>query len=103
MKLTAAEVERFYAIWKPLILFVNRRLRLVPEMLSPDFDEPWDANQFVKIRDAMWADDSLREAFIAENSAGLSAEDLALVESWKHRRAGEFYLYRQLKSHTVVI
>jgi len=85
MKLTAPEVERFYAIWEPLIFFVNRRLRLVPEMLGDDFKGPWDANKFVKIRDALWADDSLRQAFIAENPAGLSAEDLALVESWKHR------------------
>src|SRR5688572_3187599 len=37
MQLAPDQVERFYAIWKPLMLHVNRRLRLVPEMLRPDF------------------------------------------------------------------
>jgi hypothetical protein len=103
MQLTAAEVEHFYAIWRPLILFVNRRLRLVPGMLSAGLAEPWNVQEVVKIRDAMWADDSLREAFVAENPAGLPAEDLAIVTSWRHRRAGEFYALRHLKKYSVFI
>lgn len=103
MQLTKAEVERFYAIWTPLILFVNRRLRLVPTMLSAGVDDPMDIREVVKIRDAMWADDSHREAFIAENPAGLPDEDLATVESWRHRRAGAFYCLRHLKKYSVFI
>ena len=103
MKLTAPEVERFYAIWKPLILFVNRRLRLVPQMLSPAFDSPWDLRHALKIRDAMWADDTVREAFIAENPAKLPAEDLTLVDSWRHRQVGSFYILRHLKKYSVFI
>jgi len=72
-----------------MMLFVNRRLRLVPAMLADDFAGPWDAGEVLPLRDALWADDSLRQAFIAENPAGLSAADLAIVESWQHRRRGE--------------
>jgi hypothetical protein len=103
MNLTAPEVERFYSVWKPLILFVNRQLRLVPAMLSIELDAPWDIREVVKIRDAMWADDSLREAFIAENPAGLAAEDLALVESWRHRQAGTFAVLRHLKKYSLFL
>ena len=31
---------------------------------------------------------SLREAFIAENPAGLPEADLAIVASWDHRKLG---------------
>lgn len=103
MQLDNQDVERFYAIWKPLILFVNRRLRLVPPMLRADFAGPWDIHKVLTIRDAMWADDSLREAFVAENPAGLSAEDLAVVQSWRHRRAGAFFVLRHLKKYSLFI
>jgi hypothetical protein len=103
MTLSDDEVERFYAIWKPLLLFVNRRLKLVPEMYDADPDDSWDIRKVRILRDAMWADDSLRAAYIAENPAGLSAADLAMVESWKYRRAGKFFILRHLKSHSVLI
>jgi hypothetical protein len=103
MQLDTQEVERFYAIWKPLILFVNRRLRLAPRMLSADFAGPWDIHEVMRIRDAMWADDSLRDAFVAEDPAGLSADDLAVVQSWTHRRAGTFFVLRHLKKYSLFI
>jgi hypothetical protein len=103
VQLNPEEVRRFYAIWQPLILFVNRRLRLVPSMLRPGFDDLWNPNEVKKIRDAMWADDTLREAFVAENPAALSPEDLAIVDAWKYRKAGKFFLVKHLKKYTVLI
>ena len=103
MQLNPEEVRRFYALWHPLMLFVNRRLRLVPFMLRLDFDGPWDASEVKKIRDAMWADDSLREAFVAENPAALSPDDLAIVDAWKYRKAGKFFLVKHLKKYSVLV
>ena len=103
MQLRPEEVERFYAIWKPLLLFVNRRLRLVRAMLRPDFAGPWDIRKVKKTRDALWADDSLREAFIAENPAGLPPEDLAVVDGWKHRKAGNFFVFKHLKRYSILV
>jgi hypothetical protein len=103
MRLPPDQVERFYAIWKPLIFYVNQKLKVEPDMLQVTLDEPWDARKLAPIRDALWANDPLREAFIAENPASLSAADLALVESWKHRVAGTFYIFRHLKKHSLLI
>jgi hypothetical protein len=106
MQLPPEQVERFYAIWKPLLLFVNRQRQLVPSMLGAapsDPSEPWEVSNVAKIRDALWADDSLREAFIAQNPAGLSPADLAIVASWQYRRAGSFYVFRHLKKHSIFI
>ena len=57
----------------------------------------------VPVRTALWEDDLLREAFIAENPAGLSQHDLALIESWKHRVSDNFFIFRHLKKHTIFI
>jgi hypothetical protein len=103
MQLPAPEIERFYGIWMPLLLFVNQRLQLVPGMQPVEVGGPWNAADAVKVRDALWADDSLREAFLADNPEGLSAADLAVVESWRHRRSGAFYVLRHLKKHSLFI
>jgi hypothetical protein len=103
VQLNPEEVRRFYAIWQPLILFVNRRLRLAPSMLRSGFDGLWEPSEVKRIRDAMWADDSLREAFVAENPATLSAEDLAIVDAWKYRKAGKFFLVKHLKKYSVLV
>jgi hypothetical protein len=103
MTLPPEQVDRFYAIWKPLIRFVNRRLRVEPGMLSARDDVPWDPRPVLAIREALWANDPVREAFIAENPAGLPAADLAIVESWRHRVAGTFCVYRHLKKHSILI
>lgn len=103
MQLNETEVERFYGIWKPLLLFVNRRLRLVPDMLDPQFAGPWHIDKAMTLRDALWADDTLREAFVAENPAGLSSDDLGIAAGWQHRVAGTFSVLRHLKRYSIFI
>jgi hypothetical protein len=96
-------VDRFYSIWKPLMLFVNQRRKIVPGMLPANYTGPWLVSEVVKLRDALWADDSLREAFIAENPASLPPADLAIVESWRQRRAGNFYVFKHGRQHSFFI
>jgi hypothetical protein len=103
MRLSPDQVRRFYAIWLPLLLFVNRRLRVEPSMLNATVDGRWDPRTVLPIRDALWADDSLREAFIAENPERLSPADLAIVANWGHRVAGSFFVFRHLKKHSLLI
>jgi hypothetical protein len=103
MRLPPEQVEHFYAIWKPLLLFVNRQLHVEPEMLDAKVDDRWDAQKAFPIREALWANDPIREAFIAENPAGLSPADLAIVESWRHRVADTFCVFRHLKKHSLLI
>jgi hypothetical protein len=101
--LTGGEVKRFYTIWFPLLHYVNQQRKLLPAFPDQWGDASVDVQDAVILRDALWADDALREAFIAENPASLSADDLALVESWRYRVAGDFYVFRYLKKHTVFL
>jgi hypothetical protein len=57
----------------------------------------------MQLRNALWADDALRERFVKINPAGLEASDLALVASWQYRRAGSFFIVRSLKKYTVFL
>ncbi len=104
MNLSLPEVERFYRIWWPLLGYVNERRRLVPRAIGKAIKGGvLSMQEAVKIRDALWADDALREAFIAENPAHLSAEDLEIAASWRYRVAGRFFVLRYLKKHAVFL
>jgi hypothetical protein len=83
--LTPQQTERFYRIWFALLHYVNEQRHL-----ASDFpDAPGVANiqpaDAIQLRNALWADDALREAFIADNPAGLPPDDLTLVAQacWK--------------------
>ena len=104
MQLAPEQTARFYRIWLALLHSVNEQKRLVPAFpateerngLLPLADE-------MQLRNALWADDALRERFISANPADLSSADLAVVASWQYRRAGSFYLVRALKKYTVFL
>ena len=103
MHLNEGEVARFYSIWFPLLHFVNHHRKVVPAFPKEWRNAGVSPEVAVPVRDALWEDDGLREAFIAENPAGLSQDDLALVESWKHRVKDNFFIFRHLKKYTVFI
>jgi hypothetical protein len=103
MHLSAKEVERFYNIWFPLLYYVNQRRQLVEAFPATWGDASVAPEVAAPIRDALWEDDTLREGFIADNPAGLSQDDLALVESWKYRVTDNFFIFRHLRKYTVFL
>jgi hypothetical protein len=101
--LTPQQTARCYRIWFALLHYVNEQRHL-----SSDFpDAPGEGNirpaDAIQLRNALWADDALRESFIADNPAGLPPEDLALVASWQYRVEGNFFIVRHLKKYTVFL
>ncbi len=103
MHLPPAQTARFYRIWFALLHYVNAQRQLLPSFpATPDEATiaPADAKH---LRDALWADDTLRETFVAENPAALPPSDLALVTSWRYRLADSFYIFRYLKKYTVFL
>ncbi len=103
MKLPPEQVARFYRIWFPLLNYVNAHRRILPSFPMAPGEESIAPSDAHKLRTALWADDALREQFVAENPASLPPADLTLVASWQHRLAGNFYIFRYLKRHTVFL
>jgi hypothetical protein len=103
MRLAPHETERFYHIWFILLHYVNSQLQLVPDFPAVPGEQEISPEIATQIRDALWANDALREQFIADNPAQLSAADLALVASWQYRISGSFYIFRSLQHYTVFL
>jgi hypothetical protein len=103
MTIGQAGAERFYRIWWPLLKFVNRELGIVPDLRMRPSDGALQVEQAMLLRNALWEDELLRERFVATNPGRLSAEDLGMVLSWSHRLAGNFFIIRYLKRHTVFL
>jgi hypothetical protein len=102
MRLADAEADRFFAVLRPLLSFVNEQRRIV-ERPVPRPDGRLVAEDAAKVLDVLWTDDSLRDAFIAENPARLDAEALALARSWDHRRKGTFFVWKHYRKHTLFL
>ena len=103
MQLSPQQTERFYRIWFALLHHIHTERQLAPNF--PDTPgiasiSPADAQL---LRNTLWADDSLRETFIAKNPAGLPPADLAVVASWQYRVSGNFFVMRYLKKYTVFL
>jgi len=97
------QTARFYRIWFELLHYVNEDRHLVDSFPASPEDGSVNPADAMNLRNALWADDVLRERFIADNPADLSPADLALVDSWKYRLTGSFYILRELKKYTILL
>ena len=103
MHLPIDQIDRFYRIWFALLKYVNEQRKLVPNFPAVPKEGSIDPSVALQLRNALWADDALRESFITTNPAGLPQADLALVASWQYRLARTFYIVRHLKKYTVFL
>jgi hypothetical protein len=103
MVLPIAQVDRFYRMWRPLLTFTNQVLKIVPSLSGTGTKDDIDVNLAVKVRDALWKNEGILDQFIEKNPAQLPSEDLIILHTWKHRRQGDFIIYKVLKRHSVFI
>lgn len=103
MKLNIQEAEQFYRIWWPLLVYVNNKFSISREFNAQVDSKKVLALTVAPIREKLWADNSLLESFVSENSARLSDDDLGIVASWKHRIAGNFFVYKYLIKFTIFL
>jgi len=101
--LPSPQTERFYQVYLALIGFVNQERQVIPDLRSPVPGERWRPEDVLRIRQTLWKNDRLLDDFVRRNPARLSPGDLALAESWKHRRAGNFFIVKHLKKHSIFI
>jgi hypothetical protein len=104
MLLHLFELELFFRLHRALMLFVNRRLKVIPDDLSgPEEYAALSPEVRVKVRNAFLANIDLVESFVAENPDHLSEDELDIVRSWRHLVYGKFYVLRDLTKYTVFL
>lgn len=103
MLLAPEDAALFYRAWGALLTWVNDQRRIVPQFQRPTPDHPIDASLVAEIRKVIWAEDALREQFLAEGAAGLAREERDLIASWAHRVKSSFIVFRHLRKHSVFL
>ncbi len=104
MLLTPQDVELFFKLHRALMFFVNQRLKTVPDRpANPDEFSLLSPEVRLKVRDALLSHTDLIQAFVDENPAQLSGDELEIVRSWQHLVHGTFYILRELAKYTVFL
>jgi hypothetical protein len=104
MLLAPQDVLLFFKLHRTLMFFVNQRLQVLAEPLAtPEEFAALPPVVRLKVRNAFLQHAELIQAFVGENPAHLSEEDLAIVRSWQHLVHGKFYIFRELRNYTVFL
>lgn len=90
-----------YRAWGALLAWVNEQRRIVPPFPRPTPGHPIDASLANQIRKVVWADDALRERFLAEGASDLGDAERDLIASWRHRISGPFIVLKHLQKHSI--
>jgi len=94
----------FFKLHRALMFFVNQRLKVIPDdIASPDAFSSLSPEARLKVRDAFLNRTDLIQAFVEENPASLTSDELDIVRSWQHLVHGKFYVFRQLKKYMVFL
>jgi len=102
MKLTEQEAELFYKLSWSLHFYVNQKLDIVAVNCLEDYAN-LDAEDKVKVRDALYEHSHLIDDYVAENPHNFSSEQLSQVLEWKQFLKGDFLIERILKNYAVFI
>jgi len=104
MLLTPLDVELCFKLHRALMFFVNQRLKVIPDdVASPDEFSSLSPEIRLKVRDTFLGHIDLLQAFVDENPAHLTNDELDIVRSWRHLVHGKFYVFRQLKKYMVFL
>lgn len=101
MILAPHDAALFYRAWGALLTWVNDQRNIVPPFQRPGPERSLDPSLAMPIRNVIWAEDALREQFLAEGAAELAQAERDLIASWGQRVKGTFTMLRHLKKHTI--
>lgn len=75
MVLAPEDAALFYRAWSALLTWVNDQRGIVPRFPRPEPDRPINPVLAVEIKKVVWAEDALREQFLAEGASGLARQN----------------------------
>lgn len=103
MLLSSEDAALFFRAWVTILIWVNDQRRVVPPFEVPTPEGPIAPAIADPLRKVLWADDDLREQFLAEGARGLGGAERDLIASWRHRVDERFVLFRHLKKHSIFL
>lgn len=103
MNLSTEDTKLFYKLHWSLLAYANQHLKIMPPVANFEEIGKRPIEQVAQVRNALHDNPDLLERFLAENPAGFSPQELAIVASWRHCVRGDFYILRFLKPYAVFL
>jgi hypothetical protein len=103
MRLSDEDIELFYKLYHPLLVYINKKLGIIKGLNSTEDMKKFSIEEINKIREQLYKEPELIDAFVRENPFNFSADELKLVSSWRNFIKGKFYVFRYLKNFTVFL
>ena len=101
---TSAEEDQFFRVMYLLQFFTNQRLKILPKLTTLAKFMAEDIHTTVAVRNALYENIDLIDAFVEANPGDFSDEDLEIALGWKDgHRVGYFFVERHLKKHSIWI
>lgn len=101
MNIAHEDSALFFRLMWEVQFYVNQKLDILPDVKSVEKYARLPSEEKIKARDALYQHPELLEAFVSENPAKLSSDELEIVKSWKRPVVGDFYVMRFLKKYVV--
>ncbi|GAB6163034.1 hypothetical protein JCM12298_21940 [Desulfothermus naphthae] len=103
MKLSKKDVELFYKLYRPLLVYVNRKFDIVKGVNSSRDIKRCPLEEINKIRDKLYNHPEVIDSFIEENPFNFFSDELKIISSWKNFVRGKFLIFRYLKKYTIFL
>lgn len=103
MHLSQQDAALYYELMWALQFHIQQTLNLSPAVQSPKQYAELPMEHKLKVREALYGDPTWIARFLQENPQQFSDEKCAIVASWKHFIADDFYIERMLKKYTIFI
>lgn len=103
MRLSPEDVEMFYKLYFPLLIYVNKKFNILRGLNSSDDFKNFPPEEINKIRDRLYKNPHLFDSFIMENPYNLSTDELKIISTWKNFVKGKFLIFRYLKNYTIFL
>jgi len=103
MKLSNEDVELFYHLYHPLLVYVNKKFDIIKDVDSPADFKKYFVEEINELREGLYKHPELINSFVAENPLNFSANELKIISSWSDFVNGEFLIFRYLKNYTVFL
>lgn len=92
MTLTISQIDRFYDLMIPLLIFVNQETNTLAPTDMENLTSFFDPKAENALRTALWRHPYLLDDFIRKNPFDFNPEDLEVVAGWRNFRYGNFTL-----------
>jgi hypothetical protein len=103
MQLSEEDADLFFNLMWSLQLYVNQDHQIYPQVSTFDAYTGMSTQDKKPVRDALYADIDIIDAFIADNPQNIPDDKLEIVAGWKQFIEGKFFIERLLKRYAVFI